>query len=99
MYKGICAKIFIAGLVVAADNYNQPKISSNVEFFFKKTLWHSHTMEYTEAIKRRGKIYSTEVAARGRMFVSEKIEGIYVYIARFNGEVGWMYVCVCVFVG
>lgn len=56
-------------------------------------------MEYTEAIKRRSKIYSTEVAARGRMIVSEKIEGIYVYIARFNGEVGWMYVCVCVFVG
>lgn len=56
-------------------------------------------MEYIEVIKRRSKIYSIEVVVRGRMIVSEKIEGIYVYIVRFNGEVGWMYVCVCVFVG
>lgn len=69
------------------------------EWWSEQHLRGSLTKCYLVGAVSLGSIYSTEVAARGRMFVSEKIEGIYVYIARFNGEVGWMYVCVCVFVG
>ena len=41
---------------------------------FKNThtkLWHSHILERSEVIKRRNKICSTDMAARGSMFMSE----------------------------